>query len=195
MEKSGATPRTTRGKICSTALGVSAGGRRATARPRHRPAPCTGRDPAAWSRFQPAYLGALGQHLSDRFRVVRFDLPGFGLTGPDPTNDYSDARAVAVLAALMDTLSVQHASLIGNSMGGKLAWQFAAEHPDRVDKLVLISPDGFASPGFEYGKKAEVPTVAKAVAVHVADLDAAYEPCSGLRRKLQAERSHRHPLS
>lgn len=99
--------------------------------------------------------------LSDRFRVVRFDLPGFGLTGPDPTNDYSDARAVAVLAALMDTLSVQHASLIGNSMGGKLAWQFAAEHPDRVDKLVLISPDGFASPGFEYGKKAEVPTIAK----------------------------------
>lgn len=99
--------------------------------------------------------------LAIRFRVIRFDLPGFGLTGADPTGDYSDTRAVAVLAALMDALEVRRASLIGNSMGGKLAWQFAAEHPDRVDKLVLVSPDGFASPGFEYGKKAEVPMVAR----------------------------------
>ena len=99
--------------------------------------------------------------LSVRYRVIRFDLPGFGLTGPDPTGDYSDTRAVAVLLALMDELSVRRASLIGNSMGGKLAWQFAALHPDRVDKLVLISPDGFASPGFEYDKQAEVPLVAK----------------------------------
>ena len=101
------------------------------------------------------------QTLSARFRVIRFDLPGFGLTGADPTGDYSDTRSVAVLAALMDALAVPRASLIGNSMGGKLAWQFAAEHPERVDKLVLISPDGYASPGFEYGKKAEVPMVAK----------------------------------
>jgi pimeloyl-ACP methyl ester carboxylesterase len=42
-------------------------------------------------------------------------------------------------------------------MGGKLAWAFAAAHPDRVAKLVLVSPDGFASPGFEYGKKPDVP--------------------------------------
>ncbi len=99
--------------------------------------------------------------LSERFRVIRYDLPGFGLTGADPTGDYSDSRSVAVLAALMDALSVTHASLIGNSMGGKLAWQFAAAYPDRVEKLVLISPDGYASPGFEYGKKAKVPMVAK----------------------------------
>lgn len=99
--------------------------------------------------------------LSARFRVIRYDLPGFGLTGPDPTGDYSDARSVAVLAALMDTLAVRRASLVGNSMGGKLAWQFAAQHPDRVNRLVLISPDGFASPGFEYGKQAKVPMVAK----------------------------------
>jgi pimeloyl-ACP methyl ester carboxylesterase len=99
--------------------------------------------------------------LALRFRVIRYDLPGFGLTGADPTGDYTDARSVAVLAALMDTLAVPRASLVGNSMGGKLAWQFAADHPDRVDRLVLISPDGYASPGFEYGKKAEVPLVAR----------------------------------
>jgi pimeloyl-ACP methyl ester carboxylesterase len=95
--------------------------------------------------------------LSANFRVIRYDLPGFGLTGPDPTGDYSDARSEAVLAALMDTLGVRQATLVGNSMGGKLAWQFAARHPERTDKLVLISPDGFSSPGFEYGKTPDVP--------------------------------------
>ncbi|CAA9480860.1 MAG: Hydrolase, alpha/beta fold family, partial [uncultured Solirubrobacteraceae bacterium] len=39
-------------------------------------------------------------------RVVRLDLPGFGLTGPDPTGDYTDARSVRVLAALLDALGV-----------------------------------------------------------------------------------------
>ncbi len=101
--------------------------------------------------------------LSGRYRVVRYDLPGFGLTGPDPTGDYSDARAMAVLAALMDALSIQKAAVIGNSMGGKLAWQFTALHPDRVSKLILVSPDGYASPGFEYDKTPEVPLVARAL--------------------------------
>jgi pimeloyl-ACP methyl ester carboxylesterase len=95
--------------------------------------------------------------LASDYRVVRFDLPGFGLTGPDPTGDYSDARGLAVLVAVMDLLGIERASLVGNSLGGKLAWSFAAQHPDRVDRLVLISPDGFASPGFEYGKSPKVP--------------------------------------
>lgn len=97
------------------------------------------------------------QALSATHRVIRFDLPGFGLTGADPGGDYTDARTVAVLGALMDRLGVTRASLVGNSMGGKFAWMFAAAHPERVDKLVLISPDGFASRGFQYGKAPAVP--------------------------------------
>jgi pimeloyl-ACP methyl ester carboxylesterase len=89
-------------------------------------------------------------------RVISLDLPGAGLTGAEPSGDYSDARGMVVLLALMDELGIQRASLIGHSMGGRLAWQFAATHPDRVAKLVLVSPDGFASPGFEYGKANEV---------------------------------------
>jgi pimeloyl-ACP methyl ester carboxylesterase len=95
--------------------------------------------------------------LEATFRVIRFDLPGSGLSAPDPNGDYTDARTISVLLALMDRLGVAKASLIGNSIGGRIAWTFAAEHPDRVDKLVLISPDGFASPGFEYGKAPKVP--------------------------------------
>jgi pimeloyl-ACP methyl ester carboxylesterase len=99
------------------------------------------------------------QALSTNYRVVRFDLPGFGLTGADPTGDYSDARGLTILGALLDKLGIARATLIGNSMGGKLAWMFAAEYAQRVNKLVLISPDGFASPGFEYGKKPDVPSI------------------------------------
>jgi pimeloyl-ACP methyl ester carboxylesterase len=95
--------------------------------------------------------------LAANHRVIAFDLPGFGLTGTDPSGDYSDARTVQVLADLMDRLGIARASLIGNSLGGKIAWNFAVLHPDRVSRLVLVSPDGFASPGFEYGKKPDVP--------------------------------------
>lgn len=100
---------------------------------------------------------AWAQVLSKQFRVVRFDLPGFGLTGADPTGDYSDARGLMLIGGLMDRLGLSRASLVGNSMGGRLAWMFAAAFPGRVEKLVLISPDGFASAGFDYGKAPDVP--------------------------------------
>jgi pimeloyl-ACP methyl ester carboxylesterase len=105
---------------------------------------------------------AWSAELEKQYRVIRLDLPGAGLTGPDTssvTGDYSDARGFVVLQALMDQLGVVKASFIGNSIGGRIAWGFAAKHPDRVNKLVLIAPDGFASPGFEYGKAPNVPAV------------------------------------
>jgi len=103
------------------------------------------------------------QALSPRLRVIRFDLPGFGLTGPDPTGDYTDARAISILIELMDQLQIDRANLIGNSLGGRIAWNFAALHPDRVARLVLVSPDGFASPGFEYGKAPDTPLMMRAL--------------------------------
>jgi len=93
--------------------------------------------------------------LESRFRVVSLDLPGFGLTGPDPTGDYSDERSIAVLGALMDRLGIGEAAVVGSSMGGRIAWRFAAAEPARVSKLVLMAPDGFASQGREYGRAPE----------------------------------------
>jgi pimeloyl-ACP methyl ester carboxylesterase len=93
--------------------------------------------------------------LESRFRVVALDLPGFGLTGPDPTGDYSDERSVAVLVALLDRLGIGQAAVVGSSMGGRIAWRFAAAEPARVSKLVLMAPDGFASFGREYGRTPE----------------------------------------
>jgi pimeloyl-ACP methyl ester carboxylesterase len=95
--------------------------------------------------------------LARDMRVISFDLPGNGLSNPDPSGDYSDARTMALMLALLDQLHVDKVSLVGNSIGGRIAWTFAATHPERVAKLVLVSPDGYASPGFEYGKAPEVP--------------------------------------
>jgi len=95
--------------------------------------------------------------LDSGYRVVRFDFPGHGLSAAD--TDYSDARTIRLVEALLDTLGVAKATVIGNSMGGRIAWRFAAAHPARVEKLVLMAPDGFASPGFEYDTPADVPAV------------------------------------
>lgn len=97
------------------------------------------------------------------YRVIRIDLPGSGLSPPDPTGDYSDKRSMALLGALMDQLSLPRATFIGNSIGGRIAWKMGAFHPDRVSKLVLVSPDGFASPGFEYGVAPKVPSMMQAM--------------------------------
>jgi pimeloyl-ACP methyl ester carboxylesterase len=96
-------------------------------------------------------------------RVIRLDLPGFGLTGADPSGDYSDQRAVALLAGLLDALGVARVDVVGSSMGGRIAWRFAAERPDRVRRLVLMAPDGFASRGFTYDRPAGVPLLMRAL--------------------------------
>ena len=97
------------------------------------------------------------QTFSQHLRVLRLDLPGSGLSPPDAGNDYSDTRSIALINALLDARGLQKVSLLGHSIGGRIAWTFAATAPQQVDKLVLLAPDGFASPGFEYGKPAQVP--------------------------------------
>ena len=97
--------------------------------------------------------------LMKTHRVIRLDLPGSGLSPPDPANDYSDARSLQLLLSLLDGMGIAHATFVGHSMGGRIAWTFAAQHPERTDRLVLIAPDGFASEGFEYGKPPQVPAI------------------------------------
>lgn len=81
--------------------------------------------------------------LEPHYRVIRLDLPGFGLTGPSPLHDYSEAGDLATLMHFVDKLGVASFSVIGHSMGGKMAWGLAAAAPDRVKALVLMAPDGF----------------------------------------------------
>ncbi len=78
--------------------------------------------------------------LKDKYRVIRFDLSGHGLTGPDATRDYSLERSVATLGRLLDYLKIDRATLGGTSMGGTVAMHYTVAHPERVERLILISP-------------------------------------------------------
>ncbi len=100
---------------------------------------------------------AWAEGLQKTHRVVLLDWPGSGLSPPDPANDYTDARSLQLLLALLDELGVQRASWVGHSMGGRIAWTFAARHPERSERLVLVAPDGFASFGMAYGQAMAVP--------------------------------------
>lgn len=83
------------------------------------------------------------QDLKGQRRVIRFDLPGFGLTGPNPKGDYSIAAYVQFVAAVMDVLGVQSFVLAGNSLGGQIAWGTALAWPQRVHRLVLVDAAGY----------------------------------------------------
>ena len=78
-------------------------------------------------------------YLGDEFRLIRLDLPGYGLTGP-PTGS---GGTLVVLDALLDRLKVGPVVLAGNSLGGAIAWNYALERPGRVRGLILIAPAGY----------------------------------------------------
>jgi pimeloyl-ACP methyl ester carboxylesterase len=81
--------------------------------------------------------------LRDHHRVVSFDLPGFGLTGPAPDGDYSMAANVRFMRAVLDALGIQRCVLAGNSLGGAIAWETAYALPELVEKLVLVDSGGY----------------------------------------------------
>jgi pimeloyl-ACP methyl ester carboxylesterase len=83
------------------------------------------------------------QALKPDRRVIRFDLPGFGLTGPSADGDYRIERYVRFVAAVLDRLGVSRCVIAGNSLGGQVAWETALAHPERVEKLILIDAAGY----------------------------------------------------
>ena len=80
--------------------------------------------------------------LKDRFRIIRLDLPAFGLTGPSTTRDYSIEAYTKFLNAFVEKIGLERFSLAGNSLGGGIAWSFAAEFPNKVEKLILLDASG-----------------------------------------------------
>ncbi len=80
--------------------------------------------------------------LSPHHRIVRLDLPGYGLTGPATDKDYTALRYAKVVVGLLDQLGVAQADVAGNSLGGRVALTLALEHPSRVRRLVLVDAAG-----------------------------------------------------
>jgi pimeloyl-ACP methyl ester carboxylesterase len=87
------------------------------------------------------------QALRGQRRVIRLDLPAFGLTGPFTGayagQAYTGAHYARFVLDLLDKLGVQRMVVAGNSLGGEVAWRIAAAAPQRVARLVLVDAAGY----------------------------------------------------
>lgn len=90
-----------------------------------------------WLRFS--------RHLTDRYRVIALDLPGFG-DSDHPVGSYDVGTQAERLEVFLDALGVAQVHLLGNSMGGHIAALFAARYPQRVRSLALFDNAGVEAP-------------------------------------------------
>jgi pimeloyl-ACP methyl ester carboxylesterase len=108
------------------------------------------------------------ERLGQSYRIIRYDQPGHGLTGPHPQARYRAQDFVDVLERVRQRLGVDRFVLAGNSMGGWVAWNYAVAHPDRLRGLVLVDASGppGAAPaklpiGFRIARSSIAPYVGK----------------------------------
>jgi len=83
--------------------------------------------------------------LIENYRVIRMDLPAFGLTGANKNNTYDLESYNQFLESFMEKVGVSEFALAGNSLGGSIAWHYASNHQKQVKQLVLVDPGGFPS--------------------------------------------------
>src|SRR5580698_2954272 len=83
--------------------------------------------------------------LGGRFRIIRIDLPGHGLTRAPAGYTLNDDKSVQLIHALSLKLGLAKFAIAGNSMGGGVAWQYALAYPTQVDALILADAAGWPS--------------------------------------------------
>jgi pimeloyl-ACP methyl ester carboxylesterase len=81
-------------------------------------------------------------HIGDAFHIVSVDLPGHGLTGPTPGEDYSQEAMAKFVDEFTSAIGVHRFALAGNSMGGGVAARYALMHPERLTHLILVDAGG-----------------------------------------------------
>lgn len=97
--------------------------------------------------------------LTNHFRVIRLDLPGFGLTAASKRFDYSMDKYIYFVKKFTAAvgLSLGMFSVLGAGFGGHIAWQYTLLHQHRVNKLILINAQGYATSNslslFKFDKK------------------------------------------
>lgn len=86
------------------------------------------------------------QRLKSRYRVITFDFPAHGLSGPVPSRDYSAAAYVQITDQVARHLNLTRFAIGGNSMGGGVAWRYTLAHPTKVAALILVDATGQPQP-------------------------------------------------
>lgn len=88
----------------------------------------------SWAGWMPS--------LATDHRIVAIDLPGHGLTGETGAADYSRAGMVTFVHSVLKSLGEEHVAVVGHSMGGGVAAEYAERYPEEVWALVLIDSAG-----------------------------------------------------
>ena len=87
--------------------------------------------------------------LAPHFRTVAMDTRGYNLSDkPEGIESYKIEALLADINAVIDDLGVDKVNLVGHDWGGAIAWQFALEHPTRVERLVILNlthPNGYSA--------------------------------------------------
>jgi len=96
---------------------------------------------SAWANWNKTFP-LLGRYL----RLLAPDLAGFGYTQRVPDATYSLSGWLKQVVDFLDALGVERAHFVGNSFGGALALAMATQHPERVDKMVLMGSMGVSFP-------------------------------------------------
>ena len=81
--------------------------------------------------------------LKDKKKIIRFDLPAFGLTGPNKENTYNAEVYNIFVDSVLEKLQVTSCIVAGNSLGGSIAWHYALYNKKRVQQLILLDASGY----------------------------------------------------
>lgn len=79
------------------------------------------------------------KELKNDYRIIRLDLPGWGLTGPVKGSMDLD-KMIVLMEEFVEAMGLDTFYVAGNSLGGYFAWNYALKHPERVKKMVLLDP-------------------------------------------------------
>lgn len=83
------------------------------------------------------------KELSKYYRVVSFDMPGFGFTGPEPNGVYTRERYLKFIDDMLVKLNIDSCYMAGNSFGGYMTWSYAVHHPEKVKKIAILNSSGY----------------------------------------------------
>lgn len=95
--------------------------------------------------------------LGQDYRILTLDLPGHGLSGPHNDHDYSASAMSEAVTALVQHAELENFTIGGNSMGGWVAWRYTLDHPEKINRLILIDalgaprPDNIPAPKLNLG--------------------------------------------
>lgn len=89
------------------------------------------------------------EKLSKDFTVITIDIPSFGLTGPNPQEDYSLEMYMRTIDHITSILGIDTMYIGGNSYGGYLSWNYAIHQPEKVKKVLLLDAAGYEIKGFK----------------------------------------------